>query len=55
MRIRLHPVCRRAFTLIEIMIASTILVIVIASIYSVWYSILRGARVGGQVRYLLGQ
>jgi hypothetical protein len=30
------------------MIASAILVIVIASIYSVWYSILRGARIGSQ-------
>lgn len=40
---------RRGFTLIEIMIASAILVIVIASIYSIWYSILRGAKVGSQV------
>lgn len=39
----------RAFTLLEIMIASAILVIVIASIYSIWYSILRGAKVGSQV------
>lgn len=40
---------RRGFTLLEIMIASAILVIVIASIYSVWYSILRGAKAGSQV------
>jgi len=47
----LHPAGtrRRAFTLLEILIASTILVIVIASIYSIWYSILRGARAGSQV------
>ena len=34
------------FTMIEIMIASTILVIVMASIYSVWFSILRGSVAG---------
>jgi len=38
----------RAFTLMEIMIASAILVVVIASIYSIWYSILHGARVGSK-------
>ena len=46
---RSHRANQRAFTLLEIMIASAILVIVIASIYSVWHSILRGARVGSQV------
>ncbi len=47
--LRSVPVARSAFTLLEIMIASAILVIVIASIYSVWYSILRGAKAGSQV------
>ncbi len=47
--LRSNRMPRRGFTLLEIMIASTILVIVIASIYSVWYSILRGARAGSQV------
>lgn len=40
---------QRAFTMLEIMIASAILVMLVASIYSIWYSILRGARVGSQV------
>lgn len=38
----------RAFTMIEIMIASTILVIVMASIYSVWSAILRGSQAGAK-------
>lgn len=37
---------QRAFTLLEIMIASAILVMVIASVYSVWHSILRGSKAG---------
>ncbi len=47
-RLRQNSLSRRAFTLLEIMIASAILVIVIASVYSVWYSILRGAKVGSK-------
>lgn len=49
LRHQIRPAPRTAaFTLLEIMIASAILVIVIASIYSVWSSILRGARVGAK-------
>ena len=40
---------QRAFTMLEIMIASAILLMLVASIYSIWYSVLRGARVGSQV------
>lgn len=47
--LRSLPYTRRAFTLLEIMIASTILVIIVAAIYSVWYSIINGARVGAKV------
>ncbi|HAV64491.1 MAG TPA: hypothetical protein DCY13_19250 [Verrucomicrobiales bacterium] len=39
---------RRGFTLLEVLIASALLVMVIASIYSVWASILRGSRAGAK-------
>jgi prepilin-type N-terminal cleavage/methylation domain-containing protein len=39
---------RRGFTLIEIMVASAILVLIVASIYSIWSSILRGSRAGAK-------
>jgi prepilin-type N-terminal cleavage/methylation domain-containing protein len=45
MKLRRH-LCRRAFTLIEVMIAITIFTMVIGAIYSTWALILRASRVG---------
>ncbi|MBI1178076.1 prepilin-type N-terminal cleavage/methylation domain-containing protein [bacterium] len=43
------PARQHAFTLLEIMIASALLVMIVASIYSIWYSILKGSKVGAKV------
>lgn len=37
--------CKRAFTIIEVMVASSILVLILFSIYSTWTSIMKASRV----------
>ena len=41
-----RPLCRRAFTLIEIMVALTIFMLVVAAVYSTWILILKSSAVG---------
>ena len=41
-----RPSARRAFTLVEIMVAIAIFTIVIAAVYATFFSVIRGSQVG---------